>query len=383
MKVNISGITTFHIVNLATQMDRLGHLNLYLTALPPGMTPGVSKAKIRRIPVLLGPAYLSRKLKLSNLERHFEKPSRELFKRWLASTVTECDVFHSLSGFGLPAHKIVKDRYGALTVCDRGSTHILFQKEILEEEFELWNVPFTPFDPLVVDTELAEYEYCDLITVPTHFVANTFHKKGVPMDKIAIIPYGVDLEMFYPVKKEDGRFRVLYAGQISYRKGIPYLLNAFSDIKLPDFELVLLGKVQPEIASYFYKNLGNGHYFGLQKRSDLSWWYSQSSVFVIASIEEGLATVIAQAMACALPIVATQNSGAEELVTDGIEGFIIPARDPEILREKVLYLYENPEIRENMGRAALEKVKAINGWNQYGESIAKTYAQSLSEIRSR
>jgi glycosyltransferase involved in cell wall biosynthesis len=119
-------------------------------------------------------------------------------------------------------------------------------------------------------------------------------------------------------------------------------------------------------------------YLGPKPRAELYHYYSQASVFVIASIEEGLAMVMAQAMACGLPVIATTNTGAEDLFTDGVEGFIVPIRNPEAIREKVLYLYKNPEVREQMSQAALRRVQTPGGWNEYGDHVAHAYGRALT-----
>ena len=163
----------------------------------------------------------------------------------MARRLEACDVFHSLSGYGLRAHRVARQRYGALTVCDRGSSHILYQDEILAEEHSLWKVPYRRIDPRVVDRELQEYEECDLITVPSDFAYRTFIEKGVAKEKLRLVPYGVDLSLFRPVPKRDKIFRVIYVGALSLRKGIPYLLQAVEALGLPGFELWLIGGLEP------------------------------------------------------------------------------------------------------------------------------------------
>jgi glycosyltransferase involved in cell wall biosynthesis len=101
--------------------------------------------------------------------------------------------------------------------------------------------------------------------------------------------------------------------------------------------------------------------------------YSQASVLVLASVEEGLALVQAQAMACGVPIVATTNTGAEDLFIDGAEGFIVPIRDPEAIREKLEWMLDNPELRDQMAAAAIERVKSLGGWDKYGECVESVY----------
>ncbi|HWP37037.1 MAG TPA: glycosyltransferase family 4 protein [Gemmatimonadales bacterium] len=107
---------------------------------------------------------------------------------------------------------------------------------------------------------------------------------------------------------------------------------------------------------------------GIKAWSELPRYFSQASFFVIASIQEGLALVQAQAMASRLPVIATTNTGATDLFTDGVECFIVPIRDPAAIREKVLYLCEHPEAREEMGRAALRRVASLGAWGSYGEA---------------
>src|SRR5208337_2184276 len=169
------------------------------------------------------------------------------FDNWTARSLEPCDVFHCVSLFGLKSHRVAKQRYGALTVCDRGSSHILFQHQILAEEYARWGVPYRPINPGVIERELGEYEICDRIAVPSEFVRRTFVEKGVPEEKLMKLPFGVDLELFQPVPKEDRVFRVIYVGNITLRKGLPYLLEAIAAPGLPPLELWLIGSIDPDV----------------------------------------------------------------------------------------------------------------------------------------
>jgi glycosyltransferase involved in cell wall biosynthesis len=94
---------------------------------------------------------------------------------------------------------------------------------------------------------------------------------------------------------------------------------------------------------------------------------------VLASVEEGLALVQAQAMACGVPVIATTNTGADDLFTDGVEGFIIPIRSPEAIRERIERMIDNKELRDKMAAASLERVKSLGGWDRYGECVVNVY----------
>jgi glycosyltransferase involved in cell wall biosynthesis len=94
---------------------------------------------------------------------------------------------------------------------------------------------------------------------------------------------------------------------------------------------------------------------------------SRSHVLALASVEEGLALVQGQAMACGCPVVATMATGAEDLFTDGVEGFIVPDRDAAALAGRLQQLADDPALRGRMSAAALARVKHLGGWDRYGE----------------
>ncbi len=326
----------------------------------------------------MGPTILLGRRGFHGVERYLNRLTVKSFDRWMASRLEPCDVFHCLSSFGLRSHRIAKERYGALTVCDRGSSHIGFHDEILAEEYLRWGIPYQPVDRALLDRELQEYNECDLIFVPSTFVYRSFVQKGVPEAKLRKISYGVDLRMFRPMPKSDDVFRVIYVGALSLRKGIPYLLEALCALPLPKFELWLIGAVQPEIKPFLAKYEGKFKCFGEIPRAELHRYYSQASVFVIASIEEGLALVQAQAMACGIPVIATHNTGAEDLFTDGVEGFIVPIRDTDAIRDRLLHLYHHPDQLLEMAKAALHRVQLLGGWDTYGQRVISCYQEAVT-----
>ena len=87
-----------------------------------------------------------------------------------------------------------------------------------------------------------------------------------------------------------------------------------------------------------------------------------------------------QAMACGTPVIATYNAGAEDLFTDGVEGFIVPPRNPEAIRERIQFLLDNPQELARMRQAALARVSALGGWDAFGERTLAAYRQ-LAALR--
>src|SRR5207245_8344167 len=167
------------------------------------------------------------------------------------------------------------------------------------------------------------------------------------------------------------------------QKGIGYLFDAVRPLVQKGLvEVWLVGSDSLEPTEMLRRNADIFIDKGTHPRSKLSWFYSQASVLVLPSIQEGLALVQAQAMACGLPVIATTNTGAEDLFTEGVEGFIVPIRDPKAIREKIEWLLDNPVRRQEMGVAALQRVKSLGGWDTYGKQAVAIFTQLLSSNRS-
>lgn len=377
MNVCIGSAGRFHTFDLARQMERVGSLRRMYTFYPRWKIDNLPPEKVKTFPWFAAPQLALSRFGMRVGERHLTRLVIDTFDKWVARNLDWCDVFHCLSSFGLRSHEAAH-RDGALTVCDRGSSHILYQDELLKEEYRLWSVPFAGIDRWTIEREIAEYQSCDLICVPSKFAYRSFVEMGVPETKLRKIGYGVDVTLFRPVAKQDKTFRVVYVGALSLRKGIQYLLEALGGLDLPHFEICLIGSMSHEVQPLLAKYEDKFRHLGVIPESELYKYYSQGSVLVLPSIEEGLALVQAQAMACGVPVIATTNTGGEDLFTDGVEGFIVPIRNPDAIREKVIYLYENPQVRDQMANAASARAKALGGWDKYGEQMEECYRGALT-----
>ena len=131
------------------------------------------------------------------------------------------------------------------------------------------------------------------------------------------------------------------------------------------------GKIDPEIRDLIFPYLGLINNVGTRPFSELYKIYSQASVFVLPTIEDGFGNVIVEAMACGVPVIATTNCGAADIITDGVDGFIIPIRDIRALRDKIIFLYENPEIREQI------KAKTILSIDSHGDRALNEFNQCI------
>ncbi|HTW45844.1 MAG TPA: glycosyltransferase family 4 protein [Acidobacteriaceae bacterium] len=375
---------TFHHFDLARELESLGYLKRIYSTFPWTrlQREGVAREHVRTFPWIHAP--------LMGAFRYVEVPRRigtelalanvRLFDAWVASRLEECDAFVAISGSGLKTGGVAKRR-GAKYVCDRGSSHIQYQKLVLEEEFARWGLAREVVDPRIVAREEAEYAQADAITVPSEFARRTFLEMGIAAEKLVKVPYGVRLDRFLKVgEPASGQFNVLFAGTVSIRKGIPYLLEAFNNFKHPRKKLRLAGPLEPEMRSLLSRfDLSDVEVLGRQPQDELARWMSQSHVMVLPSIEEGLALVQGQALACGCPLISSFNTGGEDLFSNGVEGFLVPIRSPEAICERLTQLADEPELRQRMSEAALMRVQSLGGWREYG----RNYARFLERLTGR
>jgi starch synthase len=381
MNVSVFTIGRFHHFDLARQVSRLGNGMRLYTSNPrshvdPDLRPFASTHWRYRVPFAIG-GRLGFAAQLSWLDERLLKDLGRWMKRSLDLNWT--DVLHAFDGTGPSAGRFARAN-GKLWICDRGCTHILTQKEILDAEYKEWGLkpPVFPADRLERCT--AEYEESHAITVPSQFAKRSFLHHGIADERVFVCPYGVNLSEFRKGEKLDAQFRVICVGQVTVRKGIGHLLRAVEPlVRQSKLELWLVGEIDSAVRPLLDRYKGAFEYKGVCPRKDLWQLYSQASVLVLASVEEGFGLVQAQAMACGVPVIATENTGAEDLFTDGVEGFIVPARSPEAIRAKLEWMMDNAALRDQMAAAALERVKTFGGWDRYGECVEQVYQKLAAQ----
>lgn len=380
MKVALSVLGKFHTFDLARELHAHGVLAGVLTGYPRFKLRAerLPDASIHTFPWVMGP-YMANPIKAKmprSWIREWENLAATSFAQWTAHTLPECDVFVGLSGSALKAGQVQQAR-GGRYVCDRGSSHIRVQDALLREEHQTWGMPFDGIDPRAIEREEAEYAQADCITVPSTFALQSFVNQGVAPEKMRLLPYGVNLSRFTPCDEPDTtRFDVLFVGAMTLQKGVPYLLQAFKAIRHPGKCLTFAGAFSPQVIERMRaQGLWSDaiRVLGHVPQPDLKRWMSKSHALVLPSVQEGLAMVMAQAMACACPVIATENTGARDLFDDGHEGFVVPIRDAQALAERLQRLADEPDLRARMGANALERVKRMGGWRDYGQRALSTY----------
>jgi len=383
--MNISIIVggRFHAFNLAEQLNNNNNLKQLITTYPKYFIKknyGIDKKKIQSVILkeIIQRSFLNKIYNFNDkLIEHFDNKAQKLLD------FKDLDILIGWSSFSLKSFQLVKNNK-CLKILERGSTHIDFQTNIMKEEYLINNLTPNLPSKYIIDKEKMEYQLADHIMVPTEFARQTFLTRGFAEKKIIKIPYGVDLKEFQKKKsnKEKGLiFRIIYTGTLSIRKGVLYLLKSFEELNLKNSQLLMIGNIDSEIKSKINKYRSNKKIIFKKSisQSKLSEQYSSSNVFITCSIEEGLSMVQLQAMSCGLPIICTPNSGGDEIIDNGNDGFILPIRDIEELKKKILYLYNNQSICFEMGMRAQKKIKDSFSWETYGKNVISTYQKLLKK----
>jgi alpha-maltose-1-phosphate synthase len=373
MKVTQAVFGVFHHFELAHQLHRRNHLQKIYSTWPWARLKreGLPRTLVSTFPLLHTTDYL-----LNRTGLHSQRLSSRMnawtalsFDRWTSSRIAPCDAFIAISGAGLlTGHKVQAN--GGKFICDRGSTHQRYQENVVAEEYRRWSVPQPLSKPHLAIREEKIYSLADAITVPSTIAQRSFVAMGISAEKVHVIPYGVRLDQF--TRTEDppqNSFEVLFAGQVSLRKGIPYLLQAFARLKHSNKRLTIAGAIQDDIRTLLSTlPTGDVVFTGPLPQSQLAKKMSASHLLVLPSIEEGLALVQGQAMACGCPVLATTATGAEDLFTDGQQGFIVPDRDVDALTQRMQQIADDPALQRKFSEAAMLRVKTLGGWDHYGET---------------
>jgi glycosyltransferase involved in cell wall biosynthesis len=286
----------------------------------------------------------------------------------------------TLAGFGRATHVfsmlgeggplLVEAKRRGLKVVSE--VYILLSTErILAEERKL----FPDWEPAQPDYAAIRREFPESNVLLTHTdyaicpsqavrddLADNF---GIPRNRSVVVPYGMNPK-WLELEPKPQRGRILFVGTAELRKGIHYLARAAEMLtaKKIQCEFRVAGNVSPEIARR--PECRRLKFLGRLVRECIAEEYQQADIFVLPSLAEGSAEVTYEALAASLPVITTNASGS--VVRDGIEGWIVPERDPLKLADAMQQLVVDRALRERMALAARERARGYT-WEHYGERL--------------
>lgn len=264
-------------------------------------------------------------------------------------------------------------RRGLRTLLDLTSCPQLYQ--VLESEerqrWPDWEAEAGQDDcaAAAAEWENRETALADAVVCPSEFVRAYARSRGVPDERIRVIPYGIPSEQFAGRSRSyrgDRPLRILFVGRVSRMKGAPYLLDALRRLNSRQIEARLIGPVavaEKQLAPY----RGYCDVLGPVPRSAVSRHYEWADVFVFPSICEGSALVTYEALSAWLPVITTPNAGSA--VRDGQDGFIVPIRDAEAIAERIEMFLTQPDLVAACSQSASRRAAEFS-LDEYARRLA-------------
>jgi glycosyltransferase involved in cell wall biosynthesis len=302
----------------------------------------------------------------------------EAFDRLAQRLVSSCDVFYGLSHSCL--HSVRRaSRLGALTVLCACNTFMPEMKRMVEWEYAALDERHPQINAAAVRRVLAEYRAADLIRAESTLVYRSLVDGGVHPDKVFLLPPSVDLLAFQPPSGAQSEFVTAFVGSFSIRKGIHHLLRAWDLLPSERGRLVLHGGgggwAKRTLAPY------DGRPDIEVRSGPVQATYREAAVCVVPSIEDGFCRVVLEAMASGVPVIVTDRVGAKDLVTDGVEGFIVPAGDGASIAERIQYLQAHSAEQARMSRAARRRAELCSS-REEGRRLSDVLTRMLAAGRT-
>lgn len=314
---------------------------------------------------------------------------RGFWTRWIRSQFARnrcapCDVVQAIMGYATEPFDWA-ERTGALKVVDCPNSHPTSYFGYWQRECDIW----CPGERVPIPCRMfsrmnRELERADLILCPSSFVRETMMQNGIPEEKCIVNPFGVDTSVFQKRANLPPIPRFVCVGTICVRKGHQYLFRAFERVRkqIPEAELVCVGGYKVDFRKERERWEGRFQHFPGLSHPDLARLLQTGTAFVLASVEEGFARVISEAMGAGLPIIATHETGASTLVADGREGILVPARNAEALANAMIRLATDNELSRRLGDASHERGAVRNTWQDYGDRLLEYYRERIVQGRN-
>lgn len=214
------------------------------------------------------------------------------------------------------------------------------------------------------------FSYAAAIIAVSNEMKNKLIKEGAPGEKINVIPYGINLELFYPSIVKSPTPLFIAVGRFIAKKSPLTTIRAFYKVWLKHREakLVMIGgknELYHSCLELTHKlNLGDAvHFTGVLSPAEIAEWLRRAHVFLQHSVTapngdmEGTPVGILEACASGLPVVSTWHGGIKDAVIHGKTGFLVPEHDEEGMARFMEYLVDNPSTAREMGNAAREHVQ--------------------------
>ena len=276
----------------------------------------------------------------------------------------------------------------------------LVKREVLDEDID------GESDVRVAIEREAVRESAAIVAASTIELAELRQLYRADPSRVAVIPCGVDPEVFKPVRQADAREAlgrdqcerlVLFVGRIEQIKGIDVLLRALGLLfqRHPDLRsdvclLVVGGALDPgddapetekilELRRLVHEHRmeANVAFVGSRDQEQLALYYAAADVCAVPSLTESFGLVALEAMACGTPVVGTRVGGLQTLIEDGESGLLVPAGDDTALAEAIHAVLTDHRLRTHLSHGARERAERFT-WSRVGQRMTELYDKVLA-----
>ena len=370
IKISIIVPGRLHPFDMALYFQKQGVLNELVTGYPKGyVVPfGIEKKYVKSLYIN---EIINRTTNKLGLGYPLDSFACDAFD-WLAARTIKLDsnVYFIWSGYGeLTIKKLRKKNPSAKVIIVRGSTHIVTHNYLLKK---INNSVKNIINNRIIIKEQAEYQLADYITVPSTFARQTFLDQGIDPEKLFLNYLGVSLKQFpYNRRSRVDNSKLVFGnvGNLSIQKNVAAIITVVEKIyeTNKNIHLILTGAVEEQ--SFSRALLGKPFitYKGKVAQAELNKVYQEIDVFVINSVQEGMAMVQLQAMSSGCPLISTFNAGASDLIDDYQNGIAIPAFDNRSLLRAMEWFIDNQQNISIMGNKSRQKTEKGFTWDEFGK----------------
>ncbi len=339
---------------MAVELHRRGSLGTYYSGYPGWKLSSVSDMPVRchsfrTLVTYALHGHIPERLRPSN--RQLFRWQDEGFDHWVAKVLKPSNDFHGLPGQCRDSFRRAR-HLGIRTVLNHATGPAEQVAKILQPEYDRLGMKVSEeggYDQANLSRIAEEFFLTDIHCCASSIVRDQLIAGGVDERRIWVVPYGADPRIWNPgsharSRKPGDRLKILFAGQLSLRKGIRFLLAALEKAANPTWQLDVYGPISEETRQdrASYAGLVPVSYHGAVGQHELAQAMRDSDLLVVPSLEEGFGLVVVQAFACGLPCVVSSMVGAKDLIADQTLGSIFPVGDVDCLLAAIEHRADHP-----------------------------------------
>jgi glycosyltransferase involved in cell wall biosynthesis len=341
--ISLAATNPCHLWPMAEELYRLGALGEYYSGYPkwklcPPRGMPVRFHSFRTVVTYALYGNVPERLRPSN--RQLFRWQDDGFDRWVSKVLKPANDFHGIPGQCLAGFRRAR-QLGIRTILNHATGPADQVAKLLKPEYDRLGMKVSDeggYDSTVLSRNAEEFALADIHCCASSVVRDQLIAAGVENQRIWVVPYGADPRIWHPgsrsrSRKPGDRFKILFAGQLSVRKGLRYLLAALQKAGTTTWQLDVYGSILEETLQD--RNAYTGQvpvtYHGAVSQAELAQAMRDSDLLVVPSLEEGFGLVVVQALACGLPCAVSSVVGAKDLIAGEDKGSIFPVKDVDSL----------------------------------------------------